>query len=69
MKKTISRAFSLLLVLALLVSVIPSALAATHEDALSITSGGGNEVTVGGSGITLTAAALEGTSLEGASWS
>ena len=73
MKKTFSRAFSLLLVLALLVSVIPSALAATHAGALSITSNGGNVVTVGDSGITLTAAlsssAPEGASLEGASWS
>lgn len=73
MKKTISRAFSLLLVLTLLVSVIPAALAATHAGALSIASNGGNVVTVGDSGITLTAelssSAPEGASLEGASWS
>ena len=73
MKKTISRAFSLLLVLALLISVIPAALATTHAGALSIASNGGNIVTVGDSGITLTAelssSAPEGASLEGASWS
>lgn len=49
MKKTFSRAFSLLLVLALLVSVIPSALA---DNSLQIT--GGSSVAVG-SEITLTA--------------
>ena len=71
MKKTFSRAFSLLLVLALLVSVIPSALAATYENALAIT--GGNSVTVGDNGITLQAAlsnsAPQGATLEGATWS
>ena len=64
MKKTISRAFSLLLVLALLVSVIPSALAASG----SLTISGNNVVTVGGEPISLTAEASDGVSLEGATW-
>ena len=72
MKKTFSRAFSLLLVLALLASVIPSALAAEHTGALSITStGDATEVTVGGSPISLSAALTgeyAGTDIANATW-
>lgn len=64
MKKTISRAFSLLLVLALLVSVIPSALAA--DGTLTVKA---NESTIPSEGsTTVTATAPADADLTGATW-
>ena len=64
MKKTFSRAFSLLLVLALLVSVIPSALAADGK--LDVKA---KESTIASEGsTTVTATAPEGADLTGATW-
>ena len=64
MKKTISRAFSLFLVLAILVGVMPAVLAAGE---LTVT--GDSTVVVGGSSIELTAVHSTGVSLDGFTWS
>ena len=63
MKKTISRAFSLFLVLAILVGVMPAVLA---DNVLTVT---GDTVVVGGSSITLTATPSTDVNLDGFTWS